>query len=365
VDFYVRKENKMQISSKKRSHSGRQPFRLRKMEKQRAPRNKTLSCSMEEIERYTRQLTKLVSHVTSDVLESKIINQDLFEASEYLPKAFADLIILDPPYNLSKNFHGQVFKGRQQNEYAEYFSSILDVVLPTLKPNGTVYVCADWKTSMHIAPILEERLHVRNRITWEREKGRGAKTNWKNNTEDIWFCTRSSDDDYTFNVDAVKLKRKVIAPYRDVEGKPKDWNEEEDGNYRLTHPSNIWTDITIPFWSMPENTDHPTQKPEKLIAKLILASTHTGGFVFDPFLGSGTTAVVCKKLNRSFVGVEHNTEYCCWATKRLAAADDDLSIQGYADGVFWERNSLADQKTEATRPRNSKSEATEATLNLF
>lgn len=319
------------------------------MEKQRAPRNKTLSCSLEEIERYTQNLTRLASPVTPDALLNKLINQDLFEVAEFLPQSFVDLIVLDPPYNLSKNFHGQVFKGRQQNEYGEYFRSILNAVLPTLKPDGTVYVCSDWKTSMHIAPILEERLHVRNRITWEREKGRGAKTNWKNNTEDIWFCTRSSSDDYVFNVDAVKLKRKVIAPYRDIEGKPKDWNEEEDGNYRLTHPSNIWTDITIPFWSMPENTDHPTQKPEKLIAKLILASTHAGGVVFDPFLGSGTTAVVCKKLNRIFVGVEHNTEYCCWASKRIGVADIDPSIQGYADGVFWERNSLADQKTEATK----------------
>jgi site-specific DNA-methyltransferase (adenine-specific) len=318
-------------------------------EKQRAPRNRTLTCSAEEIERLSQELTKLDGPAMPSDLEGKVINQDLFEASKLFPKGFADLIVLDPPYNLFKNFHGHVFKGKEKDEYAEYFAMILDAVLPTLKPNGTVYVCSDWKTSMHIAPVLEDRLCVRNRITWEREKGRGAKTNWKNNTEDIWFCTKSNGDDYVFNVDAVKLKRKVIAPYRDTEGKPKDWDEGENGNYRLTHPSNIWTDITIPFWSMPENTDHPTQKPEKLIAKLVLASSHAGGVVFDPFLGSGTTAVVCKKLGRRFVGVEQNTEYCCWAKKRLEIAGQDPSIQGYADGVFWERNSLADQNTEAAK----------------
>ena len=194
---------------------------------------------------------------------------------------------------------------------------------------------------------------VRNRITWEREKGRGAKTNWKNNTEDIWFCTTSNE--YTFNVDAVKLKRKVIAPYRDKEGKPKDWNEGVDGNFRLTHPSNIWTDITIPFWSMPENTDHPTQKPEKLIAKLMLASSNEGDFVFDPFLGSGTTAVVARKLSRRFSGIEQNEEYCCWASKRLAGASLENSIQGYADGVFWERNSLSEQKPKKKSAKNSMS----------
>ena len=117
-------------------------------------------------------------------------------------------------------------------------------------------------------------------------------------------------------MDAVKLKRKVNAPYK-IDGMPKDWEVEETGNYRLTHPSNIWTDITIPFWSMPENKDHPTQKPEKLIAKLILASSKEGDFVLDPFLGSGTTAVVAKKLGRRFCGIERNREYCCWAHKRL------------------------------------------------
>ena len=99
------------------------------------------------------------------------------------------------------------------------------------------------------------------------------------------------------NVDMVKLRRKVVAPYK-INGQPKDWSKEKDGNYRLTYPSNIWTDISIPFWSMPENTDHPTQKPEKLIAELILASSKEGDFVFDPFLGSGTTAVVAKKPRR-------------------------------------------------------------------
>jgi len=196
---------------------------------------------------------------------------------------------------------------------------------------------------------LERHLHVRNRITWEREKGRGAKANWKNNTEDIWFCTR--DDDYTFNLEAVKLKRKVIAPYRHADGKPKDWDESPNGNYRLTHPSNLWTDITIPFWSMQENTDHPTQKPEKLIAKLVLASSLPGDLVFDPFLGSGTTAVVAKKLGRRFCGIEMDKEYCCWALKRLQAAKSDTSIQGYSDGVFWERNTLSEQKTSPANPR--------------
>lgn len=317
-------------------------------EKERASRNRTLSCSTHELANFSSALRRLTAPATETDLRQGIFNQDLFEAASFLPKGFADLIVLDPPYNLSKNFNGQVFKEKEGNEYRSWFESVLDLLVPTMKPNGTIYVCSDWRTSTLIAPVLAERLHVRNRITWEREKGRGAKSNWKNNTEDVWFCTIS--DDYYFDVDAVKVRRKVIAPYRDENGNPKDWHEGDEGNYRLTHPSNIWTDITVPFWSMPENTDHPTQKPEKLIAKLILASTTADGFVFDPFLGSGTTAVVAKKLGRQFVGIEQDMEYCCWASKRLEAANKDSSIQGYRDGVFWERNSLADQKSE-TRSR--------------
>jgi site-specific DNA-methyltransferase (adenine-specific) len=94
---------------------------------------------------------------------------------------------------------------------------------------------------------------------------------------------------------------------------------------------------------MPENTDHPTQKPEKLLAKIILASTNKGDFVFDPFLGSGTTAVVAKKLGRKFTGIEIDEYYCALALKRLESANKDMRIQGYEDGVFWERNTLIEQ----------------------
>ena len=95
---------------------------------------------------------------------------------------------------------------------------------------------------------------------------------------------------------------------------------------------------------MPENTIHPTQKSEKLVAKLILASTNKNDFVFDPFLGSGTTNVVAKKLNRNFFGTEINKEYCLYAQKRLELAESAKDIQGYHDGVFWDRNTLSAQK---------------------
>ena len=209
-------------------------------------------------------------------------------------------------------------------------------VCKKLKASGSLYMCGDWRCTASLQRAIEKELVLLNRITWQREKGRGARANWKNAMEDIWFAVRNPAD-YYFDVSAVMQKRRVLAPYR-VDGKPKDWEECAGGNFRRTYPSNFWDDISVPFWSMPENTNHPTQKPEKLYAKLILASCPKGGVVFDPFLGSGTASVVAKKLGRHYCGIELNEEYCLWAEKRLALADSDASIQGYEDGVFWERN---------------------------
>lgn len=306
------------------------------MTTKRAPGNRTLVCLGEEMERLSADILRVDVPVRAGDVEGRIICGDALEVAERLPGSFVDLLILDPPYNASKNYNGNLFRRREKADYGRWFRGVLEVLAPTLRPTATVYVCSDWKTSTVVAPVLEERFQVRNRITWEREKGRGSGLNWKNNMEDIWFCTVS--DDYHFDVDSVKMRRRVLAPYR-VDGKPKGWSEEKGGNYRLTHPSNIWTDITVPFWSMRENTDHPTQKPEKLVAKLVLASSRKGDLVFDPFAGSGTAAVVAKKLGRKFCAIELDRRYCCWALKRLGMADADSAIQGYADGVFRERNS--------------------------
>ena len=266
-----------------------------------------------------------------------LILGDGLEIAPKLGGCSVDLLFLDPPYNLNKRFGDTQFSRQSVEDYATWLGSVIDAFMPALKPNATIYICGDWHTSASIFMALTGRLTVRNRITWEREKGRGALSNWKNSSEDIWFCTMGSE--FTFNVDAVKLRRKVIAPYRDGAGRPKDWSESPGGNFRDTHPSNLWTDITIPFWSMPENTDHPTQKSEKFLAKLLLASTNPGDLVLDPFLGSGTTSVVAQKLGRRFLGIETVEEYAHFAAHRLELAQRDSSIQGYVDGVFWERNS--------------------------
>ncbi|MDO4583226.1 MAG: site-specific DNA-methyltransferase [Planctomycetia bacterium] len=306
------------------------------MTTERARQNRTLICTDEEVNRYVLQSSPLSAPTTLENLQNRVFCQDSLEAVSFFPKKFVDLLILDPPYNLTKEYHGFSFRAQKTGEYQAWFLEMLRRMLPCLKETATIYVCSDWRTSTLIFPLLEDFFYVRNRITWEREKGRGARRNWKNNAEDIWFCTVGKE--YFFDVEKVKLNRRVVAPYRKSDGTPKDWHDSTAGKFRLTHPSNLWTDITVPFWSMSENTDHPTQKPEKLIAKLILASSREGDWVFDPFAGSGTTAVVAKKLRRHFCAVERNRQYVAWMLKRLELAEEDNSIQGYSEGVFYERN---------------------------
>lgn len=365
----------------------------------KSPKNKTLSISVEEgacffkhcIDARNCSATDSTSTKlnTSDAhtfplttITNKTLCGDTFALMPLLPRTFVDLAVVDPPYNLSKNYDGTSFNKTSDTSYAEYTTKWLSLLLPIMKKTASLYICCDWKSSIVIADVLtqfekEKKLIIQNRITWQREKGRGAKSNWKNAMEDIWFCTMS--DTYTFNLDDVRMRRRVIAPYK-VDGKPKDWieydsvednaeskqntsaSENKNGTssqqsdnlnndvtchtihdkcpgYRDTCPGNFWDDISIPFWSMAENTAHPVQKPEKLIAKLILASSNKGDLVFDPFLGSGTTSVTAKKLSRKYVGIEASDTYCTWAEKRIADAEKDKSIQGYDDGVFWERNS--------------------------
>lgn len=305
--------------------------------KPRAKNNRTLTLTDAEIPSLRAELLSVEALAQGAACQDRIVHADVLAAIDLIPDEMADLIIVDPPYNLTKRFGTSVFTAKKEAEYEAYLRSWLSQVCRKLKPAGTLYLCGDWRCTASLQRVLSEHLTIINRITWQREKGRGAQGNWKNSMEDIWFAVKDPEQ-YYFNVEAVMMKRMVNAPYR-VDGQPKDWDDTPDGKFRLTYPSNFWDDISVPFWSMRENTDHPTQKPEKLYAKLILASSRPGDVVFDPFLGSGTSAVVAKKLGRHFCGIELEETYCLWAMKRLRMAADDDSIQGYAEGVFWERHS--------------------------
>ena len=309
------------------------------MIKKKAPRNKTITLTSSQEKKYAARAEVDLQKITKNY-SNKIIWADTMEALAQLPENIVDLMIVDPPYNLTKNFASTTFRQTDINSYQKWLDAWLKQTCRLLKPHASIYICADWRTSIAIPEVAGRYFLLQNRITWEREKGRAAGNNWKNCLEDIWFFTNSAQ--YTFNLNAVKMQRAVLAPYRTTDGEPKDWREQNGKKIRLTAPSNVWTDITVPFWSMPENTEHPTQKPEKLLAKLILASSNKGDLVFDPFIGSGSTAVTAKKLGRRYLGIEREQKYVALTMKRLEMAEESSSIQGYEDGIFKSRNSISD-----------------------
>lgn len=286
-------------------------------------RNKTIRLSDEDRLWLQHRLPSRSCLKSIESCVGNVIHHDMMDCLPIMPWGSIDLLILDPPY-----------QERNEPTYARWFERMIAGTLPLLKRTASFYVCADWRTSMVIGPILDRYAKVRNRITWDRGKGRGIQNNFRMNSEDVWFCTMS--DSYRFQADQVMHRKVAPATYAGFE------------RIRDVTPSNLWNDITVPFWAMDENTDHPWQKSEKMIAKMVLASSSPGDVVFDPFLGSGTTAVVCQKLKRRWIGIEKDIRRCLVALKRLDRIEDD-EIQGYVDGVFWERNTGGEQEKAMTR----------------
>lgn len=250
----------------------------------RALRNRTLVLSEQDVVRLRGRLLVVDQPFQKGEYTNRTILGDTLQILPLFPKNSVDLLIVDPPYNLTKSFSGIVFRQQSSADYEAWLHSWISLAVPLLKPSASAYVCSEWRSSAAVQRVLETYFVIQNRITWEREKGRGALRNWKN--------------------------------------------------------------CSVPFWSMPENTDHPTQKPEKLIAKLILASSKPGDLVLDPFLGSGTTSVVAKRLGQRFTGIELEEVYCLLAERRLEMADAQPAIQGYSGGYFWERNTMVFQDAQ-------------------
>lgn len=242
-----------------------------------------------------------------------IINKDCLESPTIIKKESVDLFFCDPPY-----FTTSIDWDKQWSNNEEYYNWCriwISNMYAQLKDTGSAYVCCQWLHSGTYQVMLQEAgFNIRNRITWKKDKGRGSKSNWKSMHEDIWFLTKSKN--YTFNIDDVKIEKKVIAPYKDDEGNPKDWWVNEKGEkVRLTYPGNLWETISIPFWSShevksyavskksPNNKfqKHNTQKPKELVKRCILASSNQGDLVVDYFGGSGTTMIASKELDRNCI----------------------------------------------------------------
>ncbi|MDR0867122.1 MAG: site-specific DNA-methyltransferase [Planctomycetota bacterium] len=251
---------------------------------------------------------------------NQIFNEDLFNGIDKIADNSVDLIVADPPYGLGKDYGNDSDK-IDAADYLRWSETWIDVVLPKLKATGSLYIFLTWRFSPEVFGALKKRMTMLNEIIWDRKvPSMGGSTRRFSSVHDtIGFFAKTKN--YYFDLDAVRI------PY-DVATKKARSRSIFVGKKWLEvgyNPKDIWS-VSRLHRIHSERVNHPTQKPLELLDRMILASCPQGGLVFDPFMGSGTTAVAAKQNGRNYVGFELNPDYCRIAEERLADNDFDERV---------------------------------------
>lgn len=242
---------------------------------------------------------------TPDVLTKCIADQSV------------DLIFLDPPYNLGKDFGQCKDQWDSEHAYLEWCYHWLDLCLDKLSPTGSLYFMAATQHMPHFDLYLRQHLHILSRIVWRYDSsGRQAKHYYGSLYEPILFAVKNPNH-YIFNAEAIQVPAKTGA-----ERKLIDYRANPPRVYNSTKvPGNVWEFPRVRY-RMPEYVKHPSQKPEALLKRIILASSHPNSWVLDPFAGTFTTAAVCAQLGRRSISIEQESNYIAAGRQRLQAALD-------------------------------------------
>jgi DNA modification methylase len=236
----------------------------------------------------------------NQMTNQKIILGDSIDELPKIESASVELVIADPPYNLGKDY-GNNHDIKGFHEYLEFSRKWLSETHRILKPGGTIYVFMGFRFISYLYDILDRELGMffNSWIVWHYTQGMGKTKGFSPRHDDILMFTKSRE--FVFNLDEVRIPQKY---YR------------ERNNMRGANPGDVWEFSHVHYCN--ENRQaHPTQKPEGLIERIILASSNEGDCVLDPFLGSGTTVRVCQQLGRQGVGIELNPDYVLMAQDRL------------------------------------------------
>lgn len=231
-----------------------------------------------------------------------LICGEAVETLSQLATESVDLIVADPPYNLGKNY-GNNRDEKSWLEYEQFTHQWVEQAVRLLKPTGSIYVFMGVRFISKLYLILEERYQLRFNgwISWHYTQGMGRKRGFSPRHEDILYFTKSKD--FTFNLDAVRVPQKYYRQRNNMAG---------------ANPGDVWQFSHVHYCSV-EREQHPTQKPEALLERIILASSHPNELVLDPFVGSGTTCRVAQLLRRRWLGIDINPAYIEMSQRRLAA----------------------------------------------
>lgn len=247
----------------------------------------------------------------------KIIYGDALEALKLLPDASVDLIFADPPYNIGKNFNGQMDRWATEDDYLNWCYIWLDLCIKKLKPFGSFYVMTATQFMPFFDIFLREKLTILSRIAWYYDSsGVQAKKYYGSMYEPILFCVKDKEN-YTFNISSILVEAKTGAKRKLIDYRkaiPTVYNSKKV-------PGNVWEFSRVRY-RMDEYENHPTQKPTVLLERIIRASSNEGDLVMDPFSGTFTTCFVAKELGRKSIGIELQDEYVKIGLRRLQLAKE-------------------------------------------
>ena len=269
----------------------------------------------------------------------KIIYGDALEAIKSLPNNSVDLIFADPPYNIGKNFNGQIEKWETEEGYLAWCYEWLDLCIQKLKPNGSLYVMTATQFMPYFDLYLRKKLDVLSRIIWSYDSsGVQAKKYYGSMYEPILFCAKDKNN-YTFNTNDILVEAKTGAKRKLIDYRkaiPTVYNSKKV-------PGNVW-DFSRVRYRMDEYENHPTQKPIALLERIIKASSNEGDLVLDPFSGTFTTCFVAKELGRNSIGIELQDEYVKIGLRRLALAKEFKGEQLMKEIRTFETQKMATQR---------------------
>ena len=249
----------------------------------------------------------------------KLIKGDALKILRSIPDNSVNLTFVDPPYNIGKNFNGCKDKWESDEKYLEWCYEWIDLCVNKLKENGSMYLMGATQFIPFFDVFLREKMHILSRIVWHYDSsGVQAKNYYGSLYEPILFAVKDKDD-YVFNSTDILVEAKTGAKRKLI-----DYRKTVPACYNnVKVPGNVWYFPRVRF-RMPEYEEHPSQKPEALLNRIILASTNPGDLLLDPFSGTFTTSAVAMKLNRKSIGIELDGDYFNVGVRRLTEIRKEL-----------------------------------------
>lgn len=249
--------------------------------------------------------------------QHKIINGDSIKVlKEFVEDNSIDLIFIDPPYNIGKNFNGHKDKWDKDEDYLEWCYEWLQLCINKLKKNGSLYVMTSTQFMPYFDIFLRDKVSILSRIIWYYDSsGVQAKNYYGSLYEPILYCVKDSNN-YTFNANDILVEAKTGAKRKLIDYRknpPQVYNSEKV-------PGNVWEYPRVRY-RMDEYENHPTQKPIALLERIIKASSNEGDIILDPFSGTFTTAYVAQKLHRKSISIELQEDYIKIGLRRLGLSD--------------------------------------------